>query len=134
MRSAAAILFLLTVVVGAGAASALGLEKLPVVAGGAPAPVFKKPPAVAVVVPADPRGPTLGRFAVLVYSLSRNVRMTCGDVSVVEQHPDKSGRGVTYRLVLTATDARGNTYKFSAVVWGILKTPKWMLLQFNRIN
>ncbi|KAM0836307.1 hypothetical protein ACQ4PT_062397 [Festuca glaucescens] len=134
MRSAAAILFLLAVVASAGAASALGLEKPPVVAGAATALGLKKPPAVDVVFPVDPRGITLGRFAALVYSLSRNVRLTCAGVSSVEQHPDKGGRGVTYQLVLTATDARGNTYTYRVVVWGIPKTKQWTLLRFKRIN
>ena len=132
MRSAAAILFLLAVL--AGAASALGLETPPAVAGAVSAQGFNKPPAVAVVMPADPHGPILGRFAVLVYGLSRNVRLTCAGVSGVEQHPDGSGRGVTYQLVLDATDRRGATYKYSVVVWGVPKTANWKLLQFKRIN
>jgi hypothetical protein len=132
MQSAAAILFLLAVVVGAGAASALGFEKPPVVAGAGSVLGLKKTPAVGVVMPADPRGARLGRFAVLVYSLSRNVRLTCTGVSSIEEHPDKGG--VTYRMVLTATDAGGTTGTYRVVVWGILKTPQWMLLQFKRIN
>ena len=116
MRSAAAILFLIAVLAGADAASTLGLENPPAVAGAASALGINKPPVVAVVMPADPHGPILGRFAVLVYGLSRNVRLTCAGVSGVEQHPDGSGRGVTYQLLLDATDARGATYKYSVVV------------------
>ncbi|CAM0871531.1 unnamed protein product [Alopecurus aequalis] len=134
MRSAAAILFILAAVVGAGAASTLGLEKPPLVTGAASAVGSNKPPAVAVVLPADPHGPILGRFAVLVYSLSRNVRLTCTGVSGVEKHPDTSGRGVTYNMMLTATDARGATYEYSVVVWGVPKTEHWKLLQFKRVN
>uniref|UniRef100_A0ACD5WWW0 Uncharacterized protein n=1 Tax=Avena sativa TaxID=4498 RepID=A0ACD5WWW0_AVESA len=132
MRLAAAILILLAVVACAGAASALGLEKPAVVAGAASAPGLKKTPAVNVVLPADTHGPMLGRFAALVYSLSRNVRLTCTGVSGVEQQPEKGG--VTYRLVLTATDARGATNTYRVVVWGIPKTAQWMLLQFKLIN
>ncbi|KAE8769252.1 Cysteine proteinase inhibitor [Hordeum vulgare] len=118
MRTPAVILFFLAVVVaGAGSASAFGSEK---------------PPTVGVVMPADPRGPVLARFAVLVYSLSRNAKLTYAGVSGVDQRPDKGG--VRYQMVVTAVDAAGATGMYRAVVWGIPETSRWTLMQFKRIN
>ncbi|KAF7055396.1 hypothetical protein CFC21_062931 [Triticum aestivum] len=120
MRSPAAILFLLAVLVaGAGAAFAFGSEKPPTVA-------------VGVVMPADPRGPMLARFAVLVYGLSRNAKLTYAGVSGVDQRPDKAG--IRYQMVVTAVEDGGATAKYRAVIWGVPETSRWTLLQFKRVN
>ncbi|EEC74607.1 hypothetical protein OsI_10214 [Oryza sativa Indica Group] len=92
---------------------------------------FKQTPVADM--PADPRVPLLGRFAVLVYSLNRNRRLTYAGVSLVDQHPDKGG--VRYQMVVTAADAGGGAAApYRAVVWGIPETHAWMLQEFNRIN
>uniref|UniRef100_A0A0D9VQ34 Cystatin domain-containing protein n=1 Tax=Leersia perrieri TaxID=77586 RepID=A0A0D9VQ34_9ORYZ len=72
-----------------------------------------KQPVPASDMPVDPRGPLLGRFAVLVYSLNRNRRMTYAGVSGVDQHADKGG--VRYQMVVAVSDAGGATATFRAV-------------------
>uniref|UniRef100_A0A0E0K9D8 Cysteine proteinase inhibitor n=1 Tax=Oryza punctata TaxID=4537 RepID=A0A0E0K9D8_ORYPU len=90
---------------------------------------FKQTPVADM--PADPRGPLLGRFAVLVYSLNRNRRLTYAGVSLVDQHPDKGG--VRYQMVVTAADAGGATAPYRAVVWGVPETHAWMLLETSSL-
>ncbi|KQK23389.1 hypothetical protein BRADI_1g73070v3 [Brachypodium distachyon] len=117
MRSLAAILFFLLLVdVHVGTVSALG---------------FEKPPVTDIVMPADPRGPLLARFALLVHGMHRNARLKYVGVSSGEQHPEKGG--IKYQMVITATDASGGTGKYRAVVWGVPETSQWMLLEFKRV-
>ncbi|KAF0912837.1 hypothetical protein E2562_019425 [Oryza meyeriana var. granulata] len=115
MKSLAAVLIVLAAVLVAASASESE---------------FKQPPVTDM--PADPRGPLLGRFAVLVYSLNRNRKLTYAGVSLVGQHPDKGG--VRYQMVVTAADVGGATAPYRAVVWGVPETHAWMLLEFKRIN
>uniref|UniRef100_J3LKI0 Cysteine proteinase inhibitor n=1 Tax=Oryza brachyantha TaxID=4533 RepID=J3LKI0_ORYBR len=93
---------------------------------------FKQTPVADMPADPRPRGPLLGRFAVLVYSLNRNRELTYAGVSLVDQSPDKGG--VRYRMVVTAADAGGAAASYRAVVWGVPETHAWMLLEFNRIN
>ena len=83
-------------------------------------------------MPADPRGPMLARFAVLVYGLSRNAKLTYAGVSGVDQRPDKAG--IRYQMVVTAVEDGGATAKYRAVIWGVPETSRWTLLQFKRVN
>jgi|UniRef100_A0A0E0GHH9 hypothetical protein len=116
MKSLAAVLIVLAAAAVAASASESEFKQTPV-----------------ADMPADPRVPLLGRFAVLVYSLNRNRRLTYAGVSLVDQHPDKGG--VRYQMVVTAADAGGGAAApYRAVVWGIPETHAWMLQEFNRIN